>query len=188
MKTCNRCSEAKDIECFAKNGKLGRHPVCKVCRAEIERLRRIAEPDRIRGLERARIARDPASKKAAIKRHYEANRAARLEKEKIRYTQKSEQIKQRAAEYRAANKDKVRAWNGTRRAIQRLAMPPWADRSEIARIYKEASRKWAETGIPHHVDHVIPLQGRLVCGLHVPGNLQVLTQEDNLKKGARFDQ
>lgn len=58
----------------------------------------------------------------------------------------------------------------------------------IRQIYREAQRLTAEAGIPHHVDHVIPLQGRNVSGLHVHTNMQILTGSDNSKKWNRFEQ
>ncbi|MHB8915376.1 MAG: hypothetical protein ACYC4K_06140 [Thiobacillus sp.] len=61
--------------------------------------------------------------------------------------------------------------------------PAWADLSEIAGIYKESARITKETGIPHEVDHIFPLQGDKVSGLHVIGNLQILTRFANRSKG-----
>jgi hypothetical protein len=49
-------------------------------------------------------------------------------------------------------------------------------------IYKERIRLSEETGIPHHVDHVWPLQGDIVKGLHVPQNLRVIPATDNVRK------
>lgn len=62
----------------------------------------------------------------------------------------------------------------------RQAMPLWADREAISCIYQEARYlQW-------HVDHIIPLNHPLVCGLHVEGNLQSLSPEDNLRKSNSF--
>lgn len=63
-----------------------------------------------------------------------------------------------------------------------LASPHWRDRQKIANVYAEARRMTAETGIVHHVDHFYPLQGELCCGLHVHGNLRVLTDTANCSK------
>lgn len=65
--------------------------------------------------------------------------------------------------------------------------PRWADQDAIRAIYERASQLAAETGIPHHVDHVIPLQGKLVGGLHVHNNLQPLPARDNVLKSNRFE-
>lgn len=79
------------------------------------------------------------------------------------------------------------AKNGSeRRQIRlRLATPKWADWDKIAAVYGERDRLTAETGIPHHVDHIEPLAGKTVCGLHVHWNLRAIPAIDNMKKGAR---
>ena len=61
-----------------------------------------------------------------------------------------------------------------------------AFRVSIENIYAEAVRINRETGIEHHVDHEIPLNHPLVCGLHVPANLRIITADANLKKSNEF--
>lgn len=68
----------------------------------------------------------------------------------------------------------------------RRATPRWADRQQIAAVYKEARRLSAETGVPHHVDHIIPLNHPQVCGLHVPANLRAVPAAVNLAKHNSF--
>jgi excisionase family DNA binding protein len=70
---------------------------------------------------------------------------------------------------------------------RRMRMPPWANSAAIKAIYAEAKRKTAVTGVEHHVDHIIPLVGERVSGLHVETNLQVLSKADNLRKRNRFE-
>lgn len=60
-----------------------------------------------------------------------------------------------------------------------LATVSWADISKIKEIYTKCPEGY-------HVDHIIPLQGELVCGLHVENNLQYLLAEDNIKKSNKF--
>ncbi|MEX0827643.1 MAG: helix-turn-helix domain-containing protein [Haliea sp.] len=67
-----------------------------------------------------------------------------------------------------------------------LCAPPWADRNAIREIYEEARRISRETGTAHHVDHVIPICGETVCGLHVPENMQILPASENIKKRNKF--
>lgn len=65
--------------------------------------------------------------------------------------------------------------------------PQWADMDAILAVYNQAVRLTNTTGVPHHVDHVIPLRGKFVSGLHVAENLQILRWDDNLAKSNRYD-
>lgn len=90
-------------------------------------------------------------------------------------------------EWLAANRDKKRAIDARRRTAKMLAMCSWADNSAIAAIYESAIRLEQESGRAVHVDHVIPLQNKYVCGLHHEANLQILFMEDNVSKKNKFD-
>lgn len=63
-----------------------------------------------------------------------------------------------------------------------LNRSPWGTPAEFGAIYAEADRLTRETGIKHSVDHIIPLKHKLVSGLHVPNNLQVMTLAENISK------
>jgi uncharacterized protein YdaU (DUF1376 family) len=78
------------------------------------------------------------------------------------------------------------AMKAARRARKRQAVPSWLtaeDRRELTVIYAEAQKLTVETAIKHEVDHIVPLAGQSVCGLHVPWNLQVLRKHENRAKG-----
>ena len=84
-----------------------------------------------------------------------------------------------------------RALYRAKSARQRSALlqrtPQHADREKIDEIYRSAVDASVETGIPHHVDHVIPLQGKRVSGLHHQDNLLVVPEAENLSKGNKFE-
>jgi 5-methylcytosine-specific restriction endonuclease McrA len=62
--------------------------------------------------------------------------------------------------------------------------PPWADRAAIQAIY-EVAIAYRRAGLDVHVDHIVPLKGENVSGLHVPWNLQIIPAKENLSKGNR---
>lgn len=75
-----------------------------------------------------------------------------------------------------------------RRAVMfSLATPEWRDKEAITAVYTERDLRSTLSGEPYHVDHIIPIQGKMVCGLHVHNNLQVLPARENLEKNNSFD-
>lgn len=71
------------------------------------------------------------------------------------------------------------------RATRRMACPPWVDEAHMARIheiYRLRREITEQTGVPHEVDHIVPLQGKTVCGLHVWWNLRVIPREENNRR------
>ena len=90
------------------------------------------------------------------------------------------------AKYVQANPAKVRAYTIKRETAKSLRTPLWltpAHWQEMNAIYADSKAR----DVPHHVDHIVPLQGKTVCGLHVPWNLQVIPATDNLAKHAKFN-
>ncbi len=85
-----------------------------------------------------------------------------------------------ARENKARNPDRIRQRNVDYQLTKRCRMPGWADRRKIAEVYKEARR----LGLT--VDHIYPLQGELVSGLHVHENLQLLPRSTNSSKGNKY--
>ena len=72
-----------------------------------------------------------------------------------------------------------------RRAVEERATPAWVNQEAVRKIYEAAVALQAATGVIYHVDHIVPLRGKTVCGLHTEANLQVLPATENLKKGNR---
>jgi hypothetical protein len=93
---------------------------------------------------------------------------------------------ERAKKWAKDNPGRANARTRHRQARQLRACPSWADRAAIAEFYMKAVQMTKDTGIPHEVDHIIPLVSTVVCGLHVPSNLEVIPAVENRKKSNRM--
>jgi hypothetical protein len=90
----------------------------------------------------------------------------------------------------AKNKDKRASYEAKRRAAQLQRTPNWVTEDEKIRInalYSVAAMYTLARGVEYHVDHIIPLQGKLVSGLHVYANLRVIEGSDNVKKSNKYN-
>lgn len=102
-----------------------------------------------------------------------------------RHTNK-EAILTSAKNYREDNKASRNAQASKRRADLLKATPSWADLESIKEFYIKRDKLIQETGEIYHVDHIVPLIGKRVCGFHCENNLQILKASENLSKGNKF--
>lgn len=99
-----------------------------------------------------------------------------------------EQRRERSRLYRINDRARNAEYAARRRAQKGRATPPWAEAEieSIRGMYREAKRLTEETGVMHHVDHIVPLQNKIVSGLHCLANLQILEGEENIRKNNTF--
>lgn len=119
-------------------------------------------------------------------REWQKNNKDRVRKyAKCSYSNNKDLHRKRVKQYRMDHPDNYRAWGAARRAKKLNQTPPMTDLDKqlIQSMYKLARLKTWATGIEHQVDHIKPISRG---GLHCFNNLQVLTAEDNYKKGNRF--
>lgn len=170
MKTCSKCGEVRPLDDFSWKVKTKgyRQSKCKACVKD-------DAPARRKSNAKWRAENPEAARERRIKyyRRVMADPARRArERETYRRNYKKSGYGQIAAKRRAAKLERT---------------PSWANDQLIAAYYKEAKRLEELTGIQFHVDHIIPLQGELVSGLHVETNLQLLPAHENLGKSNSFD-
>ena len=173
MKACYSCKQFLPIEYFHKNKHYpdGLQNKCKSCTKITYQKNRAAILS-----ERKALQASPNYKE--YKKEYDKRRC---------------EIKGREMYLKRKDDPRViarrREFTRRRRMHISQAMPIWitdSDRKKIKSIYELAVIKQKETGIKYHVDHIIPLRGKTVCGLHIPDNLQIIPARDNMKKSNRI--
>lgn len=197
MKTCAVCGKQKPRSEFSKKSANpdGLQRNCKECQAEYHRKWR-AENVESRKTREKRWRDENYDRYRTNQAKWLAENAERLPgyqrkykekvKSRIRARDKAYRIatREQAAEYRkkycASHKPQLALKAGKRRAAKVKSTPKWANLDAVRAFYTLAS---ATPGT--HVDHIVPLVSKLVCGLHCEANLQLLPGPENQRKGNR---
>ena len=123
---------------------------------------------------------------AAKRRYYEANKELVIARAMSRPAEDKRKYKNK---HKQENIGYYKQLTNDRRRRHKDATPPWITKEQkqaIRQLYAQALSLTRITGEQYVVDHIVPLRNPTVCGLHVPWNLRVITQEDNLKKSNKL--
>lgn len=180
MKTCKTCGIEKPLDDFHIRKESGKpRTECKACwriktnawsAANIQKRRAIA-------LKWAKSNYDYIRSKKA---EYRAKDPVGMRKWSIENPEKMKACRDR---WENNNKDRKAAHAAARRARVRNAIPSWADLFFIEEAFHIARLRTKMLGSEWEVDHIVPLAGKTVCGLHVISNIRVIPRSENRKKG-----
>lgn len=200
MKTCGVCKISLPEDQFSRNASKrdGLHTRCKACDRARNKARYAANREH-HGKQMARWRRQnlkaSAAHQAAYRKRHpgrdrlyrEANRDRAREYQRAYHLSKLDENRAKRREWSKKNPGAHNALTARARACRRQATAAWADHDIIGEFYEGARWLTEQTGIPHEVDHIIPLVGKTVCGLHVHTNLRVVPMVVNRQKHARFE-
>jgi len=200
MKTCTKCKVQKDLSLFSTRtrSKDGLQAKCKACDAEYIKENREAhtasmakwyqENHEAEAARQAKYYKKNRESIAASHAKYKKENREAVAAKNAEWVQANREAHAAfMAKWNKANPDKRRASKAKRRAAELQRTPSWVDFEAIKAVYAEAKRLESLDGITRHVDHKLPLQGKLVSGFHIASNLQILTAHENLSKSNHFE-
>ena len=164
-------------------------------RCELERVRYHADPKKTKARVKAKYLKHAEKLKAKRRAMYAINREKEKEVAKIRSAEwrlknpQHQGAKEAKIKWKQENPGKVRADTVKRRTAKINRTPAWLSFDDywiIEQAYELAALRTKLFGFAWHVDHIIPLQGKYVSGLHVPINLQVIPGIDNVRKANTY--
>ena len=187
MKTCKKCLEVKSIDLFSRNKRYadGLWPYCRKCDCERSAKYRAANPEKVKeSLAKSRVKN--SSKIADSKKSYRARNSEKVKAaRRLAYEKNRDSELSKSSAYKKDNRHVIRSLVAKRSSSRVKATPSWFDRARVDELYLQAYELEILTGIKWHVDHIVPLQSKLVCGLHWHGNMQVITGSENQSKSNR---
>ena len=189
MKTCNRCGEIKELELFtkAKMCKDGHRNYCKKCRSKDMHKWYIDNQTQCYQKNREWV-KNNIDKDKQYKATYRFKTSSKVKDKQYREVNKIK-LAYNTLMWNINNRGKSNAIKIQYKTKKKQRTPKWVDAEElwlIAEVYDLAERRNKVTNIKWHVDHIVPLQGRLVSGLHVISNLQVIPAKLNWSKGNKY--
>lgn len=187
LKFCKKCSTEKPLSDFSKkkSSKDGLDSNCSACCRARAKAYREANPEKAKAavIKCVKERRDVYNRK---KREYaKIHSQAAVRRAREWNIKNPEAIRVCRKNWKVHNKHKINSYTAKRRAKLINATPKWLKKEQLQEIegfYESARERYLETGVRFHVDHIVPLNGKTVCGLHVPWNLQILPEKENLSK------
>tara|TARA_R110000868_G_scaffold20938_4_gene87752 strand:- start:2085 stop:2690 length:606 start_codon:yes stop_codon:yes gene_type:complete len=166
---CRRCQQSKPVGDFVADARYvrGYASWCRECHRERNSEWARENRQRLNRKSSAWRAANPEKAKASDGAYKSANREALAAKHAV---------------WAKANRDKRRATDAAHKAAKKQARPSWANTAAIAAIYSKAVHIQKSTGERMHVDHIVPLQSPIVCGLHCEANLRIIPGRENEAK------
>ena len=183
---CKVCGTSESQDNWPKKKGLPNGLTCLKCKAIKSAEYRAANLAACRNAVKAWHAEHKDSQRIKAKAYKSRNRAKNTAATLAWKHKNLEKWRQINKDWKRRNYAKVLAGGAEYRASRAKQCPKWADKEKILSFYLTAIQLTKQTGIKHHVDHIIPLQGNLVSGLHVETNLQVLKASENLAKSNKF--
>lgn len=146
-------------------------------------------PDAVKESGRKSAAKRRASNPMLSVESNRKNRALHIEERRAydrkRYLADKDSRNLYVRNWRLVNKGVLNHYSKRRKAATIQAVPSWIDSDAVREFYRTAKQMSEKTGESWHVDHIVPLRSRLVCGLHVQQNLRVIHWRENLSKSNR---